>query len=427
MKEDITMSHKEAGRMAVLDKLTKKEIKQKSAAQCLGLSVRQVRRLAKKYKREGAAGIVHKLRGLASNNKADELVLKTAIETIQSKYGDFGPTLAHEKLVELHTFPYSRETLRQEMVESGVWRPKRVKQIAIHTLRERRSCFGELVQADGSPHLWFEGRGKPCTLLVFIDDATGRLMHLQFVAEETTNNYFASLTRYIGEFGKPLALYVDRHSIFKINKSTYHGREDVIGQTQFGRACTELSIELICANSAQAKGRVERSNQTLQDRLVKELRLLGISTMEEGNRYLPVFREFYNKKFAVLPTHSANVHRPLLSSEKLSEILVQKHTRILSSTLTCSYQNRLYQITGKAIGRALRKARVDMLEDTLGNVTIKRQGNTLPYTIVSKQEHGLVVNSKRLNTVVDAIAQQAHIPGPNHPWRRFAYATQAAH
>lgn len=425
MKEDITMSHKEVDRIAILERMVRKEIKQKKAAQILDLSVRQVRRLVKRYTREGSAGIVHKLRGIPSNNKTDETILKSALDTIQARYNDFGPTLAHEKLVELHTFPYSRETLRQEMASAGIWRPKRTQNRVVHTLRERRSCFGELVQADGSPHPWFEARGASCTLLVFIDDATGRLMHVQFVEAETTNDYFAGLTHYIEEFGKPLALYVDRHSIFKITRGTYHGREDVIGQTQFGRACTELSIELICANSAQAKGRVERSNQTLQDRLVKELRLLGISSMEEGNTYLPTFRELYNRKFAVLPLKTADVHRPLQDNEQLSEILVQKHARILSSTLTCSYHNRLYQVTGKTLGRALRKARVEILEDTLGQVTIKRHNTTLPYTVMSHQEHGLVVNSKRLNTVVDAIKQQTYIPVPTHPWRRFAYAAAA--
>ena len=198
-----------------------------------------------------------------------------AIDLIYRQYPDFGPTLAHEKLTEKHGLDLSRETVRQLMITEGLWKPKKAKKLVVHQMRERRACLGELVQIDGSPHPWFEERGPTCNLLVYIDDATGRLMELYFTPGETTFSYFAATERYLARFGKPVAFYSDKNSIFKVNiKNALTGT----GMTQFGRAMKELDIKIICANTPQVKGRVERAIQILQDRLVKEMRLRDISS-----------------------------------------------------------------------------------------------------------------------------------------------------
>jgi len=270
--EELRMSIKEVNRISILDKLKRKELKQKKAASILGVSIRQVRRLLKIYRRDGAKGLVHRLRGIPSNNQADPAVLDAAILTIKERYADFSVTLTHEKLTEHHGFPYSRETLRETMMTAGIWKPTRQPRPVIHELRARRASEGELVQVDGSPHHWFEDRASSCTLLVYIDDATSKLLHLAFAQSETTNAYFGATKGYLEQHGKPLAFYVDRHGVFRVNttKSLTARVEDSNGKTQFSRAMDELGIELIFANSPQAKGRVEKANQTLQDRLVKD-------------------------------------------------------------------------------------------------------------------------------------------------------------
>ncbi len=215
---------------------------------------------------------------------------------IRTQYGDFGPTLAAEKLHERHEHRLSAETLRQWMIADGLWQPKSRKRARIHPRRPRRPCRGELVQIDGSPHDWFEGRGPRCTLIVFIDDAAGELMALRFAPAETTWAYMQTLQAYLNQHGRPVALYSDKHSIFRINHPEHEGE-----LTQFSRALKTLDIAPIHANTPQAKGRVERANQTLQDRLVKEMRLRAISDIDTANTFLPAFIEHYNQRFAVAP------------------------------------------------------------------------------------------------------------------------------
>ena len=291
MKGHFIMSNKEVNRIAIIEKLIKKEIKQRKAAQTLGLSVRQIKRLKKRYKREGTTGMIHKNRGRISNRKISDKEINRTMEIVKKQYWDFGPTLALEKLQEHHGVVFSRETLRKEMIRDGIWKPKRQRKPSIHQMRKRRDQRGELVQIDGSPHAWFEDRASECCLLVFIDDATSELLWLEFCKSETINAYFKANFGYLKKYGKPLAFYADKHSVFRINsdKNGNSSVNDSHGLTQFGRAMKELGIELICANSAPAKGRVEKANFTLQDRLVKELRLRGISTIEEANKYLPEF------------------------------------------------------------------------------------------------------------------------------------------
>ena len=419
--ELIVMNTKETNRISIIDRVKQKTLKQRRAADILGISVRQVRRLVKTYRREGAAGLAHKLRAVPSNNKADPAILDTAIKTIKDKYPDFSVTLAHEKLVKLHEFPYSRETLRTTMVVAGLWKPTRQPLPVIHELRERRAGVGELVQLDGSPHLWFENRGPSCTLLVFIDDATGKLLHLLFVPSETTNAYFLATKGYLTVHGKPLAFYLDRHGVFRVN--TTHALsarpEDSNGLTQFGRAMVKLDIKLIYANSPQAKGRVEKVNQTLQDRLVKELRLQGVSDMETGNRFLPAFMEEFNERFAVIPKSPVNFHRSLTPQDHLEDILVQKHVRRLSKQLTLSYENRLYQIVTEHPVYAMRHADVTVSEDPTGAVRIRYHGSELSYRIIGRNPKSEIIDSKHVNLVVDQVKDRIWTkPHPMHPWKQ---------
>lgn len=428
------MSTIEAERIPILDRLMKKEIKQRQAAKLLHLSVRQIRRLVKKYKREGAVSLIHTLRGKESNRRIEESIINKAITIIREKYSDFGPTLAYEKLVENHNITFSRETLRQAMIENELWKGKQRKIVVLHQLRERRDSLGELVQADGSPHDWFEGRSPYCTLLVFIDDASGKLLWLEFAESESTTSYFLAMKHYLLKNGKPLILYVDKHGVFRVNttKAGTAGTEDTNGITQFGRAMRELSIEVIFANSAEAKGRVEKANQTLQDRLVKEMRLKGVNTVEEANRYLPEFMEMFNRKFAVVPKSPVNMHRPLLPAEKLENILCQKHIRILSKQLTLSYGNKVYQIQTERPTYAMRYAQVVIQEDTEGNISIFYKEQLLAYTIFHKQPKTEIVDAKQLNTMVDRITQRTSItstviktpwiPPKDHPWRQYQFS-----
>ena len=427
MKGTITMSTIEIDRISILEKLMNKEIKQKQGAKLLQLSVRQIRRLLKKYRREGARGLVHKLRGKTSNRLTAPSIIDNAVKIIQEMYVGFGPTLAHEKLTEFHGVTFSRETLRAAMIKNGLWKGKHRKALNLHQMRERRDSLGELVQADGSPHNWFEGRRPDCTLLVFIDDATSKILWLEFAESETTQTYFLAIRHYLEKYGKPISLYVDRHGVFRINttKALSAAVEDSNGLTQFGRAMEELNIKIIFANSPQAKGRVEKVNQTLQDRLVKEMRLKGINSIGEANLFLPKFIEGYNRKFAVVPASPVNMHRPLLPAENLDNILCLKFRRILSKQLTISYQNKIYQIQTERPTYAMRHAPVTIVDDK-GRITIWYKKESLPYAIFSRQPKSEIVQTKQLKLVVDkfvkntginiTVANVPWIPPPNHPW-----------
>ena len=278
------MSSKELDRLAIIRRVVEGRLTQAKAGEFMGLSERQLRRLCAAFEERGPAGLVSGKRGQLSNRRLPDELRAQAVEIVRERYADFGPTLACEKLLEQHALRVSKETLRAWLIGAGVWIPRRERTRTAHQPRHRRECLGELVQIDGCEHAWFEERGPGCTLLVYVDDATSRLMELRFVKSESAFDYFASTSGYLQRHGKPVAFYSDKHSIFRVNHEGSTGRAR--GVTQFGRALTELNIEIICANSPQAKGRVERMNKTLQDRLVKELRLRAVSTMEAGNAFL---------------------------------------------------------------------------------------------------------------------------------------------
>jgi hypothetical protein len=275
----VTMSVRELDRLEVLGRVAERRLTQRRAAEQLGLSVRQVRRLCRALGQQGAAGLVSRKRGWPSNRRLPAAVRDEALALVRERYADFGPTLAGEKLGAQHGVAVSTETLRQWMIAADLWIPRSQRPRRAHQPRPRRSCLGELVQIDGCEHAWFEDRGPTCTLLVYVDDATSRLQELRFAASESAFDYFASTRAYLGRHGKPVAFYSDKASIFRVVASE---ARRTAGITQFSRALSELNIDILCANTPQAKGRVERAHLTLQDRLVKELRLRGISTPEAG-------------------------------------------------------------------------------------------------------------------------------------------------
>jgi transposase len=413
MDELLSMSQRELTRLEVMQRLKEKRLTQNEAARMLGISTRQVKRLWRAYRKKGAQGLVSKRRGKPSPNRLDVGVVQQAVDLIKEKYEDFGPTLAHEKLAELDGLELSRESVRRIMIAEGLWKPKRAKQPPAHQLRERRACVGELVQIDGSDHAWFEDRGPKCTLLGFIDDASGRLMELRFVPEETTFAYFEACRAYFERYGKPLAFYSDRHGIFRVNQPRPLGTTR--GLTQFGRAMQELGIQILCASSPQAKGRIERANQTLQDRLVKELRLRGIANPQAGNAYLPEFREDFNRRFAVQPRSNHNAHRPLLKSENLDLILTHQETRTLSKNLTVQAHQVIYQIQSDRPGYALRHAQVTVCENPHGEVTLLYKDQPIAYTIYQKPpRQAVIADAKSL----DRHIQAPQPPAPDHPWRQ---------
>ena len=353
------MSDAELTKYEILRDVDHERMPVRAAAQVLGLTERQVWRLLKAYRLRGADGLISKKRGQPSNRKTPDDVRLAAMAIVKERYADFGSTLAAEKVREQHGLTISRETLRLWMLNAGLWADRVKRRGRVYQPRYRRECVGELVQVDGSEHWWFEDRGPQCTLLVFIDDATSRLMHLQFVQSESTFAYFNATQRYLEQHGKPAAFYTDKHAVFRVNKpSGLHGD----GMTQFGRALNALSIEIICANSSQAKGRVERANKTLQDRLAKELRLAGVCTMEDGNAFLPAFMADYNARFAKAPFNDKDLHRPMQARDQLDQAFTWRAERTLSQSLTPQYDNILFMIEPSEFAQAAIGRRVEVVD-----------------------------------------------------------------
>ena len=402
------MSKKELDRVAIMDRIAERRLRQTEAAEMLGLSPRQVGRLFRAYRREGAGALASKKRGRTSNRKHPESLKQRALALVRSHYHDFGPTLAREKLAERHDLDVAVETLRLWMTEAGIWVPRSQRAKRSYQPRERRACFGELVQIDGSKHAWFEDRAEVCALLVYIDDATGTLMELRFARSEATFDYFEATRSYLIRYGKPVAFYSDRHSIFHVNARDKARRG--AGLSQFGRALVELNIDIICANSPQAKGRVERANATLQDRLVKELRLAGVSRMEDAAPVLEAFRVDYNRRFARLPRCERDAHRPLAEHEDLREVFTLQTQRRVTHELLLHYKRMIYVIEDTVENRRLRGARATVCEYESGEVVLLYEGRRLAYRVHPKDNariaQGTIVENKRLDAVLKAIAEQ---------------------
>lgn len=409
------MSQNELDRIKLLERLARREISQQEAATAMNLSTRQVRRLQRSYTIGGAASICSKKRGKPSNNKIDD-ALKTKIsELIFQRYREFGPTLAHEKLTELDNCEVSLSTVRSIMIECQVWYAKQVREAIVHQSRERRACLGQLIQFDGSTHDWF-GTGEKCTLLVFIDDATSQLMLLRFVPVENLADYFRAMQNYIEMYGRPEAVYCDRHAALRKRKPNLLVTK---GMTQFQRAMKSLNIELIHAHSPQAKGRVERANRTLQDRLVKEMSLKGISSMEAANAFLEEFRADYNKRFAKAPKSQIDAHRNIEKGMNLREIFSWHEERTVTKNLMVQYASKQYAIIPKDRTRAtLQQAKVAVIESLEGEIKLLYRGKELPFRAYAEMpyvESGHEVAMKE--SAAEAwLRREANKPRGNRGW-----------
>ena len=406
----ITMSERDLRRIEVLSKVIAGRMTMVSAAHVLALSERQVRRLLDRIQTGGAASIRHKAIGRPSNNRINDGIRDYAVALVRESYADFGPTLATEKLAERDGLQVSRETVRNWMVDAGLWLSRKQRR-TFHQPRLRREAYGELVQIDGSEHRWFEDRGPACSLLVFVDDATGRLMQLRFVRSESAFTYFEALALYLKRHGAPIAFYSDKHSVFRVAKKDAKGGQ---GMTQFGRALCELNIEILCANSSQAKGRVERMNRTLQDRLVKDLRLAGIDTMDAGNAFLPDFTEDNNARFAVVPARSDDLHRPVnLAPDRLSDILCKREQRYVGSQLTFSYERKRIMLEETDVTRGLVGKYVETYAYADDRLDVRWRGYSLPYTVFDKDQrvtHAAITENKRLGDVLAYIKERQDEP-----------------
>jgi len=410
------LSYQEIDRLEVIKALETQHISQVTAAAKLVLSTRQVRRLQKRYQMIGLTGLISKHRGKKSNNQLSAEFREEVAKLIREKYCDFGPTLAHEKLTEVHAKKLSVESVRQIMMTQGLWKARQNrKEKPVYQLRERRERFGELIQIDGSPHDWFEGRGSYCTLIVFIDDATSKLTALHFSPTETTQAYMEAIKDHLQCYGRPVATYSDRHSIFRVNQAEAKTGN---GITQFGRALATLDIEAIHARTPQAKGRVERANKTLQDRLIKEMRLHGINNIAEAHHFLPEFIEDYNRRFAKPAKNDQDAHRKVLHNTREIDLILSLHNkRKLSNNLELSYQRTTYQIQGKKYH--LKQQQVTVCDFFNGEVSLLHEGKELPYQVfergVSTPE---LADEKTLNSRVDnaiALQQMSHNLTPDHP------------
>lgn len=361
------MSDRERERLVVLRSVQQKLRTQVEAAQTLGLSTRQVRRLLGRLKRDGDGGLVHKLRGRPSNRRADRTLRERVIEVYRTHLVDYGPTLACERLAEApYTLVVKRETLRRWLLAEGLWQRVR-KREAVRRRRARRACFGEMLQGDGSVHDWLEGRGPRCTLLAWIDDATSRLL-ARFYPAETTEGYFDLLGRWVRAYGVPIAVYTDRSGIFRTERKK---REtDLEKEPQFARALEQLRVHRILTYSPQAKGRVERLFNTLQDRWVKALREAGACTIEQANALVDraLLRQF-NAKFTVNPANETDAHRPSPGASTLAAVLCVHTERVVSNDYTVRHANRVYQLV-EPLPPNLRKSLVTVQERGDGEVRI---------------------------------------------------------
>jgi len=409
----LTMSRKELGRLEALVDVDAGRATAALAARLIGVSERHVFRLLKAYRASGAVGLVSRRRGRPSNRRHPDEVREAALAAIRERYPDFGPTLAAEKLAEVHGLRLGRETVRRWMVAAGVWVPRKERGPRVHQPRHRRDRLGELVQVDGCEHRWLEDRGPPCTLLVFVDDATSRLMHLRFVPSESTLDYLRAARGYVEAHGRPVALYTDKHTVFRVAGA---GRDG--GATQLGRALAELNVDLICANSSQAKGRVERAHKTLQDRLVKELRLAGTSTIEAANALLPAFIADYNARFAKPARRPEDLHRPLSAAHDLDEIMTVREERTVSASLTLRYDKMLLLLEPNEATRPLARKRVTVVNYPDGRFAIRHEGRDLPFRVfdkLGKVDRAAIVENKRLGAVLAHIRerQDAYEPAWN--------------
>ena len=412
----LPMSVKEIDRFEILKRLLRREMNGSLAANALSLSTRQVRRLKAAVKKNGAHGLIHGNRGKPSPNRLPDSERKRIVALVSEKYVDFSPTFAAEKLSESHGITHDPKTIQAVLIEANMWtkRVKRKKE-QHRSWRERRPAKGDLIQFDGSYEHWFEDRGGESCLLAAIDDATGQVVHAMFEYDEGVKPVCGFWEAYLTENGKPLAIYLDKFSTYRMNLPT--ARENADTLTQFQRAMQELRIEVIHANSPQAKGRVERLFQTLQDRLIKELRLNNISDIEAANQFLKKkFIPAFNAKFAVEPRTKADHHRPLIERESnnLSAILCRQEKRTVRSDFTISHDTRWYQLTADQPVNVCKKDTIIVEERRDGTIHMRLRGKYLNWKVLPTRPLKV---AKAQPWVLPAGQRPTRKPPANHPWR----------
>ncbi len=409
MQRTITMTEKELDRSKVMQMVSEKRFTQREGAKRLRISERHFRRLLQQYRQHGDGVLISGHRGKPSNNRMAEEKRQKILDLLLTTYTGFGPTLASEKLAEREGIHVSKESVRQILIEEKLHRVKKQKPVNTHPLRERRPCRGELVQIDGSYHAWLEDRAEKACLLLFVDDATSQALAARFVTHESFFAYGELCKAYFAEIGRPQAFYSDKFGVFRVNTPT----TTTEALTQFGRALHELDIELICANTPQAKGRVERANGVFQDRLVKEMRLENISNYEQANAFLPTFLAAYNRKFAVLPRSAVEAHQPLDPACPLDWIFSWQVTRIISKDLQIHFDKKIYQIITNRPDYALLQREVIAAKNAAGEVSFLLNKKPLEVRLFHQQpKQAEVVSAKMLE-------QSPSIPAAAHPWRSY--------
>ena len=420
MKDVHNLSSKELNRSTMLQRVINKTLTQKEVARSLGLTDRQVRRLMVKYRDEGTAGLAHKSRGKPSHNNLSQTTKDQAIELVKTKYPDFGPTFAAEKLAERNSLNINHETLRGLMIKEGIWQHKKRK--ATHrSRRERRACYGDMEQFDGCCHDWFEERllgGGQATLLASRDDANN-MVRAQFMDYEGTRPVMSYWWDYFKTYGKPTNIYLDRHSTYKINSKSAIDDDAMI--SQFERAMKQLNIEVIHANSPQAKGRIENLFGTLQDRLVKELRLAGVSDIAAANIFLlEKFLPAFNDRFCVVPQSDEDIHRPLTSRDDLPAVLSIQSKRYINQDFTIRFQNQWLQLNKVQSTLVLPGNQVSIEERLDNSLHIQLNGHDLNYEIFKEKPASTKNSLTALANDQSLIGQRVPVkPSPEHPWRKF--------
>jgi len=413
--EDIIMlSQRELKRIHLIHKVLDGTLKQVEAAGIVLLSDRQIRRMVKRVRVEGDKGVVHKSKGKPSNRRLPKKIKDKVIRRYREKYKGFGPTLASEKLLEIDGIKISDETLRWWLIGSGDWKKVR-KGRAHREWRPRKDYFGEMIQMDGSHHDWFEGRGPKCVFMGYIDDATGETFG-RFYIYEGTMPAMDSFQRYIKKYGIPMSVYLDKHSTYK--STAKPSIEDELNNTgplsEFERALKELQVKVIHANSPQAKGRIERLFKTLQDRLVKEMRLRGIKTIEEANKFLGEYLPIYNKRFSIKPKERGDLHRDIPKGIKLDNILCLKTERVLRNDFTVAYNRKFYQIKDK-----VKATKVMVLEKIDGSMAITHKGVNLKFVEIMARPQ------KERKPPDTYTVRKTYTPPVDHPWRNFEFGRQS--
>jgi len=414
-KELICMTKKELSNYDIINNLINRKINGTDASKQIGVSVRHVKRLKKKVINDGAEGLIHQGRGQSGNRRLDDKIIVKAKKFLKEKYYDFGPTLACEKLEENHNIKTNKETVRQLMINLELWKVKsKKKNKHWHVWRARRDNYGEMQQFDGSYHPWLEDKAEEMCLLLSVDDATGKITYAKFDYNEGVEAVFKFWLEYIDKNGFPLSVYLDKFSTYKVNHKNAVDNKELI--TQFQRATRQVGIELITAHSPQAKGRVERMFETLQDRLVKEMRLANINTIEQANEFLIEYIPKFNAKFAVSPNRRKDLHKKVnkQTKDQLQQIFSIQKRRKVNNDYTIRFENDYLQLEQEQPTTVYKKDTIIMEKHLDGSIKINLNNKYLNYKVLPDRP------KKEIDIKLPAITtkrQSNYIPPANHLWR----------